>query len=379
MNEATAQPSEQNICDSEVLTSRDDVTKNPPRYLILNVTYQAEPTTDNSRSVRKETSFKERKLQKLNDRKTRRNEKVEAREKELMLTKEEHGIFQCSFQNRVGALCCKEFHKKEQRDEHALKQDPNCHTFRSISSSTAVIQRYLDPLNASKICFGVGSHVNTNDAVRDKSPGVNDQSAQFYYHEGIGNFWFKCGCYNKRSDKGHRHSIALLMDFERMFQIGKQDKSKKYNDSKAYEELAAMTVEIDGNKRLKYSYDPNNKNGPVPSKQKIKSWFSTRSGTNGKPPNLSPTVEAMKEMAAEQGLPKTYKLACIEVLKLHTELNPGTEFPTAKEIRTLQGAKSAIERRESLLPINAETTEKIKPTEKVIFELMLKFYAELNR
>ncbi len=164
-----------------------------------------------------------------------------------------------------------------------------------------------------------------------------------------------------------------------MFQTGKKDKSKKYNDSKAYQELIEMTLEIDGIKRLKYSYDPTNSNGPVPSKQKIKSWFSTRASSKGKPPNLSPTLVAMKEMAVEKGLPGTFKPACMELLKLHTELNPGLAFPAGKQIRTVDDAKSEIVRRESLLPMKAETTEKIKPTEKAIFELMLKLHAELDR
>ena len=93
--------------------------------------------------------------------------------------------------------------------------------------------------------------------------------------------WYAEGCYRKHvKEKRFKASKSLKLDLEYLFlkgfdRNGPKKGKDKYTPVQALVYLQNLTLD---NGRRKYSPDPLNLHGPLPTKQYIQGWFSRRKG-----------------------------------------------------------------------------------------------------
>jgi len=170
------------------------------------------------------------------------------------------------------------------------------------------------------------------------SPGSNPDRAYWTAAEietvlcdevGDEQHWYSAGCYNKHARKQpFIKTTALKADLELMYEHGLINGNSKYTPASALQELKATRDPSDPT-RLKYSRRIGNVNGPIPTEEIIKQWFSIQSSNKKKaqllqaasqsdqttnteiPASLSAytnmTVKALKEILVTRKLPVSGK------------------------------------------------------------------------
>ena len=189
--------------------------------------------------------------------------------------REEKGFFCCGkVEETTMNRCMCSFVTRKGMNAHIGKGD--CR-FPAMDLKTKLHKMHLSGMFA--LSLATGSMTNRyNDPNSKGEVVVNEGNADVRVHEEVRSSWCEPGCYRKPESKNTSVSKSLIQDLDFLFMQGFQTDGPKQGTNKYTAEQARaylLNLFIDGGRR-KYSHDPNNKNGPIPSCQYIKSWFSRR-------------------------------------------------------------------------------------------------------
>ena len=219
------------------------------------------------------TSHQERKRDYELDRIDRSKARLTAQWEIYQQKVEKNGLLFCCSKEHVETMnrCICIFSSKKALENHKKK---NQHTFPKVDLSTNLQLLHLKGEFA--FCLATGSMTNRSD-VFDRSKFIIRKGNVMTRNKKRS--WFDKGCYNAVRKKSKNATAALIADLDAMFLAGfdtdneLKSAKNKYTPTQALSFLANLKME---NGRRKYSHDLDNRNGPLPSKQYIKSWFGRK-------------------------------------------------------------------------------------------------------
>lgn len=221
-------------------------------------------------TIRETKPFQERKMESNLHKIERSEAKLNKQWNDYKSTMKQSGLFCCPkkcSQTQSRCLCI--FSSEAMLNRH--QTNGKC-KFPPVDLSTNLHLLHLN----GKIAFSLATGTMTNKASAANMKPLHVQDGNPDLTPAI---WFSRGCYNSVRKKGTRASKALQSDLEHLFLAGHQVNNKdkgaanKYTPLQALTYLKNLTLE---NGRRKYSDDPLNVNGPLPTIQYIKSWFGRR-------------------------------------------------------------------------------------------------------
>jgi len=272
-----------------------------------------EKSTDTQHSLKKnQVRHEERRQKQLSE----NRQKLDKIWQSDINSKMKAGLCPCTAVDSTGAHCRMVYSSKLWLEKHIIKNE---HSFSSLNSRDYALSFMSEP----------GSML---------SPGSNPDRAFWTAAEietvlcdeaGDEQHWYAPGCYNKHARKQpFMKTAALKADLERMYEHGLINGNSKYTPASALQELKATRDPSDPT-RLKYSRRIGNVNGPIPTEEIIKQWFSIQSSNKKKaqllqaasqsdqttnteiPASLSAytnmTVKALKEILVTRKLPVSGK------------------------------------------------------------------------
>ena len=353
----------------------EDLIPPPPRGIIIKSLYEP-PTNhiDKNTSILHGTTFAKRKLGKLKNKRTIRNEKVEQSQIQEREAEQQSGLFCCTEMNDHHQVCTERFLQQKRLAKHISEGK---HHYPSVDSKTAALRDFTDN-SSGNFKISVGSRLNLMSIMRNKLVTEDDQTIKDLSETRFDSYWSSTGCHNSRHNRGVRHSDALIADLEEMFMQG-QTGGQKLTPAQAHEKLNLMT-RADEPSRFKYTPDPNNENGNMINQIQIKSWFATRS--SGGPKKTKETIEKLKASCRGFGLPTKKKSMLLEILKLHDLMNE----KDAGDYSNMVVANLENECKDRGMfankngDVDADTDEGKKvPTEKDYIKLMLDYFITLEK
>ena len=224
-------------------------------------------------STQSETAHHEQIINKARDNMTKHNVKVIENHKKVLLSAAQKGVFYCS-EEIDGCRCMCAFSTKGGLERHMKAKN---HRYPTTDLSSWIHQLHLNGNFAFSLA--VGTRTNRSKAV-NKGTQFTVKECKTYpeTHPDVDSNWFSDGCYTKQRKVPFRASESLKSDLENLFLEGFISDRPKKGENK-YTGLTAL-IHLKNlrlsNARRKYSYDPKNKNGPLPTKEYIKAWFSRR-------------------------------------------------------------------------------------------------------
>ena len=226
---------------------------------------------------------------------------------------------------KTGNRCTKIYSSSKALDRHISKGIGKCN-FPPIDLETNMHLLH----QSGKIAFSLATGTMTNRAHAAEVNTFEATEGSSRLHKNA--IYCKCGCYNTNRPEHFRASEALKKDLETLFLAGLQtdhvekSASNKYTPVQALAFLSNLQLE---NGRRKYSLDPSNPNGPLPTLKYIKSWFGRRARKQIQTDNIdddcgyqSTSQKKLKDLVKARFpmLRLTQKHLIMKMLALHFEL-----------------------------------------------------------
>ena len=184
--------------------------------------------------------------------------------------REEKGLFCCrKVDPKTHDHCVRVFSSLSNREKH---EKLNKCSFPPKDLSTHMHLLHLEGNIA--FCLATGSMTNRCESADKKGVVIRDGNE--YINSEV---WFEKGCYNTVRSKNKRATKALREDLEGLFLAGFQRENTEKSGASKYSPVEALTYLLNSKKpdgRRKYSFDVDNENGPPPSVNYLKNWFSRR-------------------------------------------------------------------------------------------------------
>jgi hypothetical protein len=250
---------------------QEDEDPPSPKYMLR---MRSSPSDLDRPSILKgeEDNYLEREENGRKDRVSKNNQKIQDENEKYLATVRENGLYPCPIQNNLMRLCKETYQSQGALDRHI---DSEKHKFPSVNARTkAVVMATAEDDGV----LSAGKYVNRSHAVprqlnlhlvADETMAEEDK------------YFFRNGCYNRpERKKATRMSDALKCDLREMFDVGLANPSAKISATKAHKLLEEKKTE-DG--RFKYSHNPMNTNGKLPSINQIAAFFSQEKNRRSKP------------------------------------------------------------------------------------------------
>jgi hypothetical protein len=235
-----------------------------------------------------EDNYLEREENGRNDRVSRNNQKIKKENEMKLATLMDAGLYPCPIQDDHLRQCKKLYQTQRALDQHIASAK---HKFPSINGVTKAIAMAIEEEGV----ISSGKFVNKSQAV---ARNLNLHLIAEETIEEEERIEFSKGCYNRRQrKKGTKMLDSLKHDLRAMFNIGLANPSAKISATKALKLLEEMKTE-DG--RFKYSHNPMNLNGKLPSINQIAAFFSQEKNKRNKPSKDDEDDGTYEKMKNEQ-------------------------------------------------------------------------------
>ncbi len=239
-------------------------------------------------------------------------------------SKTKAGLYPCTAVDTTGAHCRMVYSSKLRLEKHIAKYEPS---FSSQNSRDYAVAFMSEP--GSMLSPGTNPDRTFWTAVKIEKVLFDEVDGEQH--------WYSTGCYNKHAWKQLFMKIAALKaDLERMYKNGLVNGNTKYTPSTALQELKAMRDPLDPT-RLKYSRRSGNVNGPIPTEEISKQWFTIQSSIKKKAQLLlasSQSTQADHNVNIGAPAPWAYTKMAVKDLK---ELLKQCKLPISGKIMVLMG------------------------------------------
>ena len=238
-------------------------------------------------SLQSALSWQERKKEGREMKIDKANKRVNERWDTFVSEREKAGLFCCNFiQKETGNRCMKTFQSKYCLQRHKNEKCPR-HRFPTVNLMTNLHICHMKGDFAFSLATGGGGTIKNRLTVGVKIE-VDDGKEEVREHAVFSHSWFAPGFYRRENAKRFLPTKSLIQDLQRLFLEG-EDRShggSKRNASKYSPEMALSclrNMKLQGSGRRKYSPQPDNINGPLPTIQYIKGKFSRMKKTFADP------------------------------------------------------------------------------------------------